>query len=120
MANKKNNGMYGSNFASGWYKNDCSLRLDPDVSERAKRDHLANDIVLLDQRGIIATMPLNLQMANVDLQYNTGKMYDGVGGFPKYIAAYRQGDLETMARESHRKGVSEARNQWTSNQILGQ
>ena len=114
----KNDGKYGSNFSSGWYKNDCSLRLSPDVSEKMKRDHLAKDIVSLDKRNIITTMPLNLQMATVDIQYNTGKMYDGEGGFPKYLEAHRRGDIETMAKESHRKGVSAERNQWTRNKIL--
>jgi GH24 family phage-related lysozyme (muramidase) len=55
----------------------------------------------------------NVKFAAADIVYNTSSLR-----FPSMLAAIRSGDWETAAKESHRAGIQDSRNDWTRDMIL--
>ena len=60
----------------------------------------------------------NLQLALFDMAFNLGSP-KLINNFPKFNTALKSGDFTTAAKESHRTKISEARNNYVKNLILG-
>jgi GH24 family phage-related lysozyme (muramidase) len=86
-------------------------------------DEALNQLIVADLQQLIYSLaasfarwpgyPPPVQAALVDMAYNLG--LGGLKKYPKMLAAVDAGDWEMAARECHRAGISEARNQETAN-----
>lgn len=94
-----------------YFEEFTELYLLQDAIDRLVTDHMRNDFKeLLRQYPDFGNLPLSAQVALWDLIYNLGA--GGLAAFRLLRQAIRNGDWEEAARQSHREGPSEERNQF--------
>ncbi len=93
------------NLPNGWAEQDAGDRLAQEFLPKVKTLYATYD-----------TFPLTARVALLDMAYNLG-----IAGLREYqhLKAYCEGGHWTQAaQQCHRKGISDTRNNWTSQQFL--
>lgn len=107
--------MPSGNYKADFYKKYTDLRLSDVEINKQITDHLKSDLTQI-RRSIpnFDKLPAGVQDAIIDIQYNTGH----IEKFPKMIQAIQDKNIRLVAEESHRKDVSQNRNQDMLQKIL--
>ncbi|MBV0933333.1 lysozyme family protein [Marinobacterium weihaiense] len=112
---------YGQRYGASSFAAHTRLDLpDPEIDNLTQR-HIAGfhqELGGLYGRAHFSAMPERVQLALFDMIFNLGlpKLQHG---FPRFNRHIRNGDWPAAARESHRRGISEARNQHVQDLLSG-
>lgn len=116
---------YGQNYTAGYYKQHTSLIMKDSDIDFLKNNHIDTFYQELKttykkENGFLANFDdfePNLQLALFDMVFNLGTP-TLKNNFPKFNTALKSDDYTTAANESHRKGISEERNNYVKNLLL--
>ncbi|MBR5130334.1 MAG: hypothetical protein IKV03_03835 [Alphaproteobacteria bacterium] len=103
------------NYQANFYEKYTVSRLSDAQINKQMVDHLKSDLAQI-RRAVpnFDKLPTGVQDAVIDIQYNTGH----IEKFPKMIQAIQDKNIRSVAEESHRKDVSQDRNQDMIQKIL--
>lgn len=97
------------------------LILTDTAIDRLTRQHIerfGDELSILYGAQALAEMPEQVQLALFDMIFNLG-MSKLQHGFPRFNHHIRNGDWASAAVESHRRGISEARNRHVHDLLSG-
>ena len=95
------------NYAAKFYEKYTDIKLPPSEIQKITEEHLKNDLDFIRKHvPNFDKYPKQIQDAIIDFQYNTGD----IRTFPRFLEAVELKNLNDMIKESHRRDISEDRN----------
>lgn len=103
--------------AAAFYKPYTHLHISESVIDDLKRQHVRDDFAgLIGLYPYFGNLPQSVQLALLDMLYNLG--LPEFSGYRLMRQAILSEDWEKAARQSHRQGIQEERNDYVKNLFL--